>query len=79
MALTQCPDCGKEVSTSAVACPNCGAPIAGASEAKAAGAQLTTTQATSKKIKTQQAISAIMFLVGMVWLIGTSSRIRPPW
>lgn len=28
MALINCPDCGKEVSTSAVACPNCGHPMA---------------------------------------------------
>jgi hypothetical protein len=28
MALINCPECGKEVSTSAVACPNCGHPLA---------------------------------------------------
>lgn len=28
MALTSCPDCGREVSDRAPACPNCGAPIA---------------------------------------------------
>lgn len=28
MALIQCPDCGKDVSTLAPACPNCGRPIA---------------------------------------------------
>jgi hypothetical protein len=28
MALIDCPDCGKQVSSSAPACPNCGAPIA---------------------------------------------------
>lgn len=27
MALINCPECGKEISTSAVACPNCGHPI----------------------------------------------------
>lgn len=31
MALTKCVDCGREVSTSAAACPNCGAPVRGAS------------------------------------------------
>lgn len=29
MALTTCPDCGKEVSSRAPSCPNCGAPIGG--------------------------------------------------
>lgn len=27
MALTKCPECGKEVSTYAVACPACGYPM----------------------------------------------------
>lgn len=27
MALIKCPECGKEVSTQAGKCPNCGAPI----------------------------------------------------
>lgn len=29
MALIKCPDCGKEVSSRAPACPNCGCPITG--------------------------------------------------
>jgi uncharacterized membrane protein YvbJ len=28
MALIDCPDCGKQVSSNAPTCPNCGAPIA---------------------------------------------------
>ena len=28
MALIKCPDCNKEVSSSATVCPNCGYPIA---------------------------------------------------
>ena len=31
MALTKCFECGHEVSTTAAACPNCGAPLGGAS------------------------------------------------
>lgn len=27
MALVKCPECGKEVSSNAAACPNCGSPI----------------------------------------------------
>ena len=27
MALVKCPDCGREVSSSAVACPQCGCPV----------------------------------------------------
>ena len=29
MALTTCPDCGRQVSTEAVACPGCGRPMVG--------------------------------------------------
>lgn len=28
MALITCPECGKEISDQASACPNCGAPVA---------------------------------------------------
>jgi uncharacterized membrane protein YvbJ len=31
MALISCAECGKEVSDKAASCPNCGAPISGAS------------------------------------------------
>jgi uncharacterized membrane protein YvbJ len=68
MALINCPECTKEVSTSAISCPNCGAPIAAAKEAEAAGAPLTTTQLTSKKLKGQQAIAVLMVIVGTIWL-----------
>ena len=27
MALIKCPECGKEISSNAVACPNCGNPV----------------------------------------------------
>jgi hypothetical protein len=77
MALIQCPECAKSVSTSATACPNCGAPIAVANEAKAAGAVLVTTQATSKKFKAQQLLSALMIIVGFVWLMTLGSQTSP--
>ena len=32
MALIKCPECGKEVSDKAAACPNCGFPVCGTSE-----------------------------------------------
>lgn len=34
MALIRCPECGKEISDKAEACPNCGYPIAGLGKAK---------------------------------------------
>ena len=69
MALIQCPDCDKQVSTSAQSCPGCGAPIASARESQAAGAQLTTTQLTSKKLKMHTAISVLAVIIGAVWMM----------
>lgn len=28
MALVKCPDCGKQISSQAASCPNCGCPMA---------------------------------------------------
>ena len=77
MALINCPDCNKEVSTSAVSCPNCGAPVAAAQETEAAGTPLTTTQSTSKKFKGQQVIATLMFIVGAVWIFAALGQ-EPP-
>lgn len=33
MALIKCAECGNEISDKAAACPNCGAPVAGAASA----------------------------------------------
>ena len=68
MALINCPECGKEVSSTAVSCPHCGTPIAGSHEARAAGSALTTTQQTSKRLKLHYLGATAVFLVGVVWL-----------
>lgn len=72
MALINCPDCNNQVSTSAVACPQCGAPIAEAKQAQAAGSQLTTTQETSKKLKLHTLISALLVAFGFMFLVLTA-------
>jgi len=51
MALIKCMECGREVSSKAVTCPQCGNPIAGAEDVGATGVPLTTTQTTAKKFK----------------------------
>jgi len=40
MGLVTCPDCGKEVSDRAVACPNCGAPLRTDTRPQAAAAKV---------------------------------------
>lgn len=69
MALIECAECKKEVSNKAASCPHCGAPIATASEARAAGAKLTTTQGTSKKLKLQTLLSGLIFWLGVIWAV----------
>lgn len=34
MALIQCPDCGKQISSQAASCPNCGCPIFGETQVR---------------------------------------------
>jgi len=76
MSLIDCPECKAQVSSTAEACPHCGAPIAGAKEGRAAGAPLTTVQETSKKLKLQIIFSAIIFWVGAIWLFAESNAAK---
>ena len=71
MALITCPECEHRVSSTATACPNCGAPIAQAKEGRAAGAPLTTVQETSKKLKLQVLVASLAFWIGVVWYFAT--------
>ena len=69
MALIHCPECNHQVSDTAAACPSCGAAISSAKESKAAGATLRTVQLTSKKLKLQSLISAVLAVIGFIWLM----------
>lgn len=62
MALIKCPECSKDVSDKAPACPNCGAPIAAASVDKKVGVDVTTIQETSKRLKAQMLLSILSLL-----------------
>ncbi len=79
MPLTTCPDCGKQVSTNAASCINCGAPLQRAGDPKS----VVTTQQTSKPFKAVQLVGVLLMLGGVVacsvgesgpsagmWLIG---------
>lgn len=71
MALIKCPECGKEISDSAVSCPNCGTPIA----ARKAAAAARKDQRSGKK--------AALILLGLILLLGfvgslTKSRPSSP-
>jgi len=77
MALINCPECNKEISDKAPACPGCGSPIAAAPAIRAAAKeadgsgvpQLQTIQETSKQLKSQMVMSLVLFGAGVVfWL-----------
>jgi uncharacterized membrane protein YvbJ len=73
MALISCPDCNKEISENAPACPGCGAPIAGVKESAGSGVNnLATIQETSKKLKTQILIAAALFWGGLLLALVSS-------
>lgn len=71
MALVTCPECGNQVSGSAVACPKCGFGMSGARETKATGRPLTTIQETSKRLKLHTLGAIGIMILGLLWLIGT--------
>lgn len=72
MALIRCHECRNQVSDTAASCPHCGAPIAGASESRAAGANLTTTQLTSKRFKLHAIGALSAFLIGLAMAIAAT-------
>ena len=70
MSLINCPECTKEISDKAPACPNCGAPIS--AEKIATESDLVTTQETSKKLKAHILISVLMIIGGALIALGTA-------
>lgn len=66
MALVRCPDCGKDVSTRASSCPNCGGPVA-AEENKDKEIKVIT-EHTSKSLKGQSCLSGVLFLLGVLFV-----------
>ena len=68
MALIDCPECGKQVSSKAPTCPNCGAPIATVPVAststppRASAPEVQTIEQTSKIWKALQVFGVLLML-----------------
>lgn len=56
MPLTRCPECSRDVSTSASSCPHCGHPMAG---------DVQTTESTGKNWKLQILVSSLLIAFGI--------------
>ncbi len=68
MALIKCTECGKDISDKAIACPNCGNPLATVQKDES----LVTIQATKKKWKFVKLLSWIVFIFGLIMLFSNS-------
>lgn len=62
MALVKCPECGKEVSSSAFSCPNCGQPIA--------QKETVVEKTIIKEKKKGSCLSKILMFIGIIVVIG---------
>lgn len=71
MPLISCPECTKQISDMAPACPSCGVPVASVRESKGSGTTLNTMQETSKKLKLQSVLSVSLMGLGVI-LIGAT-------
>jgi len=74
MALIDCPECSREVSSSAPTYPGCGFPIATAPDSLPVRTSVTTTQLTSKRLKAQLAISTFLVVGSGAILLALMQR-----
>ena len=74
MSLIDCPECGRQVSSKAPACPNCGAPIEADTTTNKRGRVPYTDQEVavllSKKKKTNHVLHLLLsFITAGIWLL----------
>jgi hypothetical protein len=84
MALIHCPECNRQISSSAATCPGCGIPVAAAADTLATGSPLTTIQETSKRFKVHILGAWCLFIIGWVMIFSTIKDIKAgdeptPW
>ncbi len=66
MPLTNCPDCGAQVSSQAPACASCGCPIT--------APRVMTIEKTGKKLKAAQIVAVLISLAGLATCCGGSEH-----
>jgi len=73
MPLITCPDCDKEHSDAAAACPNCGRPLhaTAATQGHTDGSYVTN-QGTGKALKLQSLLAWTLIIVGFLIVMGAS-------
>ena len=73
MSLINCPECKKQVSDQAPACPNCGAPIASSLKP----GQEQSIEITAKRFKMVSVCSVLAVIMGMSMLLSGISKDPP--
>lgn len=68
MALTPCPECNKQISDKAYACPGCGYPISPAAKRGFGWSGVAHTWLTTSAIQVVIAL-AVIALVAVVWIL----------
>ncbi|CAN5323071.1 zinc ribbon domain-containing protein [soil metagenome] len=83
MALVDCPDCNRRVSSRAEICAHCGAPIAGAGVDDFRATRHAGSSRSRARLKLQLLTALTLFVLGACWLIfenldpGESNRLFP--
>lgn len=73
MALIACKECGKEISTEAVACPNCGvAPI------NVGASKLNDVNSLNQKLGWKEILTGLIFGIGVIAWLATHAPINEP-
>ena len=73
MALIKCPECSKQISDSAAACPSCAYPINQHQTRQA----VQTIEQTSKKWKGLQVISGLILIIGLFMFFSVAGSSNP--
>jgi len=77
MALINCPECKREISSMAISCPHCGIPMSSVQDTKTTGESITTIQETSKRLKKQIIYSIIAILISIpLFIVAVSDNNR---
>lgn len=71
MALVKCPDCGKEVSTEAKACPHCGRPSTSSTPTQPTPTQPVTV--VRREAGAYEALGAVASILGVILAVAGSS------
>ncbi len=77
MALIKCPECGTEVSSFAERCPKCSYPVSGGGSTQASGGKIQTIELTSKSLKLQQLLCALLCIISIFLMISDCSGETP--